>query len=215
MSATIDEGSYQRLVSAMEGLRTFAAVAGWDTEAQSEIARIETGVQALDSEIAARERVLEDAKHARASKGFVAKLFDSGKAVKASQIALDSAQANRRRYDEMAEKLQELIDFTPNDGGEQKALVKELKQYKKELALKKREVATEMKNVRVSARQASANIGGNYGNKWAGQMNASQRRSIRLQKEALLGPREDQKSALERQLVAVDRRILWAERLSG
>lgn len=210
-----DENGYQRLMSAIESLRSFAAVAGWDRDAQAEVDKLEGSVTAIDGEIAQTEIALSNAQQARQSKSIVAKLFDSGREIKAAETKLMTLRARRQHYDELAEKLQAQIDFTPNDATEQKALVKELRQYKKELQVKKRELSAEMKEVRVAARQATARIGPSYGSKFVGQMNSAQRRNIRLQKEAALGPREGEQSALERQLLSTDRRILWAERFEG
>ena len=69
-----------------------------------------------------------------------------------------------------------------------------------------------MKVVRTGARQQSAQAGRVFGVFYDSKLAASERRSIRYSKESILRPHEDAKTAIERQLVQIDRDILWAEK---
>jgi hypothetical protein len=112
----------------------------------------------------------------------------------------------------MASQMQEAIDFTPNSVEEQKALLRELRQRKKELQLEKRQVAASMKAIREGARQRSAQAGRGFFGMYNPKQAASERRSIRYRKEAALRPHEDAKAAIERQIIQIDRDILWVGR---
>lgn len=114
----------------------------------------------------------------------------------------------------MAIKMLEAVDFTPNSKEEQAVLLKELRIRKKELQIQKREVAASMKAIRTEARQHSARAGTILGITYSAKVASSQRRSIRYTKEATLRPQEDEKAAVERQLLQVDRGIVGVERFS-
>lgn len=114
-----------------------------------------------------------------------------------------------------APELQELVDFTPNSPEEQKTLLAELRLQKKELQLKKRELAAAMKAIRVDARQKSSEAGVVFGVFYDRSTAAHQRRHIRYRKEAALKPHEGEKEAVERQLLQIDRDIMWVERFRG
>jgi hypothetical protein len=93
--------------------------------------------------------------------------------------------------------------------------LKELNLERKELQLKKREINEQIRQIRTAARQKSANlpdklIGAFGGSKYR----ASTRRSIRYQKEAALSPHEDAKSAIEGEILNLEKDILWVERFS-
>ena len=91
-------------------------------------------------------------------------------------------------------------------------LVKELKLSKKELQLRKKEIAAEMKGIRTDARQKSASAATSLTTILVGQKyTAAERRSIRQSKERALAPHEDSKSAIERQILAVEKEILRLE----
>jgi nucleoid DNA-binding protein len=138
-------------------------------------------------------------------------MFHSKSSETALQKDIEWARQRRADLEEIADHLLELIDFTPNDEADRKGLLKELRLEKKELQLQKREVAAEMKAVRTEARQAAARIEP-IPLRGFSKYSAIDRRRIRREKESLLKPAENAKAALDRQLVAIDRRINWLER---
>lgn len=208
-----DDANYIDLLASIDGLRTFSEVAKWDTAAQEEIAVLERVIETTDRALAQTQRERAEALRAYEEKNAVARLLGGKRDVSAAERMAATLTKHRAHFQEMADNLQSQIDFTPNSPDEQTALLKELHHYKRELQQEKKEINAAMREVRVAARQATANIGPNFGSKFVGQLNAAQRRSIRYQKEAALGPNEDRKTAIERQLISIDRRILWAERL--
>ncbi len=101
----------------------------------------------------------------------------------------------------MASDMQEVMDFSPTSSEEQKVLLKELRQPKKELQVEKREVAARMKAIRTEARQQSVHAGKVFLGSYDSKLGENQRRQIRYSKESALRPQEDAKAAFERQLL--------------
>lgn len=207
-----DDENFRKLISDFDALNTFSAVSSWDSEAQMEIDRIIAVVRDLDTEITRQTQTLEILKQSKSEKSFMGRLFSSDKEEKELLLLIDEYNQYKVTLGNMASQLQESIDFTPNSPEEQKILIKELRQRKRELQIQKREVAAAMKAVRADARQQSAEAGRVFGLFYDSKMAAFQRRNIRYSKEASLRPHEDAKSAIERQVVQIDRDILWAEK---
>jgi hypothetical protein len=202
-------------MSEFKTLATFSAIESWDSQAQLEIERILGVVRDLDTEISRQTQVLAKIMQSKSEQSFVGRLFSSGKEEKEALRLVEKYNQYKATLGKMALELQESIDFTPNSPEEQKVLLKELRQRKKELQVQKREIAAAMKAVRTDARQQSAEAGRVFGVFYDSKVAASQRRSIRYAKEATLGPHEDAKAAVERQLVQIDRDILWVEKFKG
>ena len=208
-----EDGNFKKLTADFKTLSTFSGIATWDSQAQSEIETITRVIQNLTVEISTQTRALDAIKQEKSEKSFVGRLFSGNKAQTEVEKLMGTYEHYKTVLEKMVNQLQESIDFTPNSPDEQKILIKELKQRKKELQMEKKEVAAAMKAVRTDARQQSAKagmaLGGLFYNSKAA---ASQRRGIRYQKEAILRPHEDAKTAIDRQIVQVDRDILWAEK---
>jgi hypothetical protein len=207
-----DDGNFRKLISDFKTLETFAAIESWDSQAQIEIDRIIGIVRDIDSEIFNQTQILEKIKQSKSEKSFVGRLLSSDKEEKELLQLVEKHNQFKATLEKMASQLQEHIDFTPNSPEEQKVLLKELRQRKKELQVEKKEVAAAMKAVRTDARQQSAQAGKVFGVFYDSKFAASERRNIRYSKEATLRPHEDAKAAIERQLIQIDRDILWVEK---
>jgi len=206
-----DDSNFGKLMSDFKTLSTFSAIASWDSQAQMEIDRTIGVIRDLDIEISRQTQALEKIRQSKSEKSFVGRLFSSDKEEKELLQLIEKYNQYKATLGKMASQLQESIDFTPNSPEEQKILVKELRQRKKELQVEKKEIAAAMKAVRTGARQQSAQAGRVFGVFYDSKLAASERRNIRYSKEATLRPHEDAKAAIERQLVQIDRDILWAE----
>ncbi len=144
-------------------------------------------------------------------KSFMGRFFKSTEE-KATHSNLESLRGLTDSSRKLAERLQELVDLTPRTKEEQASLVKELKLSKKELQLQKKEVSAEMKGIQTEARQKSASASTSFTTLLVGQKyTAAERRSIRQSKERALSPHEDAKSAIERQILVVEKEILRLE----
>jgi hypothetical protein len=207
-----NDDNYRALMVEYKRLSTFAEVSSWDQRAQAEVDKIIIVIRNLDNEITQQSVELEQVTKAHSEKSFLNRMFSGHKAEKDIAQLIEKCRSHKMTLAELASHLQEATDFTPNSLQEQKALLKELRERKKELQFEKREVATAMKAIRTEARQQSAQAGRVFGIFYDSKVAASQRRRIRYAKESALRPQEDTKSAIERQIAQVDREILWAER---
>lgn len=191
----IRDNNFQMLMSKLKQLSTFAEVNKWDKEAESELSKINSQLQQLDSEIARCQQLFCSSRLQQVLLKWTLKQIN---------------HSYKFPLENMANELQKAIDFTPNSLDEKKELLKELKTRKKELQLQKREVAANMKAIRREARTKSANAGRRlYG--YNSKIAARERRGIRYRKEAQLRPHEDLVTAIERQLLQIDKDIFWAE----
>ncbi|MGF1933298.1 MAG: hypothetical protein RM347_002705 [Nostoc sp. ChiQUE02] len=184
------ESNYTKVMLDFQGLYTFSEVSEWENNAGITIQRIMNSIQNLETEIASHKDILNQWKINELQKKHISVL------------------------ENMAEKLQEAIDFTPNSSKEQKALLKELRHQKKELQLQKREVTANMKAIQANARSRNVYAGRGFLGIYNSKLAAYERRRIRYQKEADLNPSEDIKAAIERQIMQIDKDILWVERFS-
>ena len=209
------EHDFKALLAEYKRLSTFSEVESWDRRASAEVDRIVAAIRKVDEDITRLSEQLHQVEKDHSEKSFINRLFSSRKLEKDLNQQLENWSKQKAVLDALASQLQEAIDFTPNSRDEQKSLLKELKQRKKELQVEKREVAATMKAIRTEARQQSSEAGRVLGIMYDSKVAAAQRRGIRYSKEAALSPHEDAKAALERQLTQVDRDILWAERFTA
>jgi hypothetical protein len=193
--------SMQMVLHEVKNIETFADIDRWDSKAEKYV----QGIELLSSEIS---NILSDCESKLA-------LGVQTSSEKSNLLALCSKLATTiERLDKTREALELAIDFTPNTPQEAKELIKDLKLMKKELALEKKEVALEMKAVSVEARQRNAKIGTSYyQSSTTRRMDRSSRIRLRLQKEAALFPHENQKMLIDRQILDIDKNILWIEKL--
>lgn len=194
--SVIPNSNFNMLMSKFKSLTTFAEVNKWDKEAELELVKIFTQKQKLDHQISQLKQILSQSKIQQF-------LFHSR-----LQSVHDKYKVPLKN---MEYELQEAIDFTPNSLVEKKELLKELKSKKKELQLRKREVAADMKAIRRKARTESANAGRGLIFGYDSKLAAHERRGIRYSKEAQLRPHEDAMTAIERQLLQIDKDIFWVE----
>jgi hypothetical protein len=209
-----DDSTRQRLLHEFLNLRTFQDVARWDAEARAEAQRIETIGTAAEAELAAKRQARQAATEEFARRSFFARLFGSKQHIRALEAQEKDLARSIAMLEDWVEDLLERVDLTPDNPKEQKALLKELRAEKKELALAKKEARAEMASIRTAARQATADVGPGFG-KFTRSLAADQRRSIRRNKEAMLGPRESAVAAIDRQLLALERRMAWVERFGA
>lgn len=200
----------REVVARFDTLSTFQDVERWDADAVAlcgqiaeEHARVDSFVEATGAAIELYRAEDDDPAPVKSARLRVTREhYDR---------ACREADALREFYDQVMER----VDMTPNTKKEQSAVLRELRADKKELQLRKREVKSAATEIRREARVASANAGrppswmfGTYSPGVA----AIERRAIRKQREAELMPHENAAAALDRQIMAIDRRINWVAR---
>lgn len=201
-----------QLLKSILSLSTFDKVKEWDEAAIAHVAKIVATVGNIDIELNRLNQEMQSAQQEHKDKPFLNRMFSSSPEQK-FKSAIAELENQKISLESLSEELQSKIDFTPNSPEEQKILIKELKQHKKELNVSKRELAATMKEIRTGARQESANASYGVGALLGGsKYTAAQRRAIRYDKEAKLSPHEDERASIERQLLEIDKLIIWTER---
>jgi ribosomal protein L20A (L18A) len=177
----------------------------WDAEAQRKIDELKTQVKKTRLEIEQLEKQVVTFAQEHSQKGFFQKLIANRGQEKEIHEKIANLRIKVLVLNDYIEALLADKDFSPNSPEDLKSLLAELKAYKKELQLKKREVNAELTSIRAEARQKSAEAA------YSGFFTtpAIERRKIRISKEAAIAPHEDVKIAIEKQLIALERKIAW------
>lgn len=204
--------SVDALIAEVTGLNSFEEVQGWDNKAKAALDKITADLDAVEKEIASVQQELTRLQAVHDAKPAYLKLMGKGGEYKSAEKQLAQFQTGQAQLEELADMLQGTIDMTPNSPDEQKLLIKGLRLQKKELQAQKKEVAAEMRAIRVESRQKSAQVT-NYGFRSLSGLATAERRRLRLQREIGLAPQEDRKAAIEKQILKLERLILWAEKL--
>lgn len=187
-------------------LSTYSDADSWDKHAESLLAEISYAQGFLYQSIRDLRDKGDAAKAERMKKFFLIRLFPSSEETALSS-QIRQLESTGVTLSQRSEELGDWVDFTPNSSEDKAALLKQLKMEKKELSLQKKEVLAEMRGIRAEAKDKTAAVFA-----FTKDGERQKRRSIRFEKEAALRPHESAKEALERQILQVDRRILWAEK---
>lgn len=206
-----DSSAYESLMAEFKCLSTYEAVDEWDSRAQEEVSKMVQVIRGLGQAIARESGALAQARLEFQQRSFLKRTF--GKHDQEDVIVAQMSNLNQRKFRllQWVAQLQEAIDFTPNTPAEKEVLAKELRHRKKELQAEKREATANMTAIRREARVRSVTAGKTWLGLYDSGLAADQRRGIRYAKEAALRPHEDAKAAIERQLVKVERDLLWVE----
>ena len=207
------DAEYRELIDEFAVLSSYDAVAAWDQRASAEVERIMEVIKALEEEITDRVSSLEHAKKEHAEKSFFTRAFASRSNEQEITRTLKEYQSHVARLEQSAADLQEKIDFTPNSPEEKSNLSKEIRLRKKELQTEKRELAANMRAIRNEARVKGVQAGAFLSNiVYSSKVATFQRRHLRYAREAVLRPHEDARAAIERQLIQIEKSLLWVDR---
>ncbi len=199
----------EALIAHVQSINSFAAVAAWDRDANAYVSHVKSFLAAVPSIEHQISLVEQHANHHHAQRGFFERTFSSHPVAPQIRAMRQQLQAAVATLPAIVEQLEALIDQTPDTPQEKKVLLTDLKALKKELAQEKKALNLAMREVRTNARRASARA---YNGIFISAR--VQRMGIRLDREAALKPHEDEKSAIERRIMSVERMILWVERIN-
>jgi len=205
----------QRLCAQFDGLRTFDDANHWDAAALDAAKSLQTLLEQTQIHQQGLVAQADELARAHTAAPFFKRMFRSRAPEHTLRGEADQLSATLHQIGVMINDLLERIDYTPNDEKERKALLKELRVEKKELQVQKREIAAQKRAVNQAAREASAHAGINQGwifSTYDSKQAASERRGIRRQKISQLAPYENAKTVIDRQILDIDRRIMWIER---
>lgn len=202
---------FPRLLSRFASLSSFAEIARWDAEATTAIQKLSSNIEVTNQQISDLEHQTAAAYKTRKQRSFFLRLFRSSEEKTLARNIAEKRKA-KINYGKLTEELQERINATPKNREEQAAAIKDLKLKKKELQLEKKEVSVAMQSIRTDARKKSSDAATSFGALVGGKKyTAAERKNIRQEKEAALTPQENTKSAIERQLLSIDKEILRLE----
>jgi hypothetical protein len=189
-------------------LQSFKDAIGWDNGAEAVIRLFQDYQNNLNEYREESIEVLERMKQERNKSPFMQKIFSSRTSEKECNENIRKSDSGIQSIEKGIEILHAMMDKTPGSKTEQKAIVDELRQLKKDLTLQKREINENMRQTRVTARQKTIQYTGiNSG--ILGGVARYQRVSARLEKERALIPGEDQKKFIEKKLIAIERDLNW------
>jgi len=209
-----DQTRLSELLEAHNHLCTYTAAHQWDEQALAEITKIKETLAALNEAIAHASAALDQATRDLEQESFLKRTFGSHKSHEAGGARLWDLQQRKVQMARLAEQLHTAIDLTPRSAQERNLLLKELRLRKKELQIRKRETSAAATAIRQEARGESARAGKTWLGFYDPELAAAQRREIRYAKEAALHPHEDAKAAIGRQLLQIEKNLLWVERFS-
>ena len=203
----------EKLIAQFQNLRTFEEVVDWDARAKQAIETADRFIRNAQAEKAQAQSSLRQLENEHEEKSFFGKILGGKKELNKLEEKIAQIDSLVSKVEFIINNIQSKIDITPNTPEEQTNLLKELFLEKKELTVKKREINAQMKEIRTAARQKSVNSTDSLAGVIAGsKYRAAARRDIRYQKEQMLSPHEDEKTDTERQLLQIEKDILWVER---
>jgi hypothetical protein len=193
------------LAKEITNLHSFDEAADWSKKAISEVETMHNVLRTIEGkqQTVAQALLRENQEHE--AKSFLARSLDGRKEQRRWLAEQSRLKTETAKIDNLIKQFESAIDFIPKSPNDQKELIKECKQKKKELQTEKKAVNVQMTSIRVDARQQRATA-------LSGKIGSSQRRSIRLNEENALRPQENQKAAIDRQIVNLDQIIIWLER---
>jgi flagellar motility protein MotE (MotC chaperone) len=223
MSATVENLSKQamalqyatnEIATRFQSLSTFPEASQWDSDATALVSLYEQFKNALADFRLSEEEAIRQTHNVRNALPFFKRLFASRKQEKAHKSIIGQVEKGIKSTETAISQLLEWIDQTPSSKAEQKEMLGELRLLKKELMTEKRTVNESMRAIRTQARQNMSTWTGVQG-KFIGSVARVERMQIRHQKESALTPHEDAKAAIERQIIACERRINWISKFTG
>lgn len=189
-------------------LRTFEDVVRWDAGARKVAWALDDEREEVGKRIEEARAVLTRYQVSNADAPHVSEAR-IGKALE--QIA--RVQAFLTDTTTSIDELLERVDLTPDNAKEQRAILKSLREQRRELQTSKKEARASMADIRREARAAAADAAPSpWDSSYSRKQSAEERRAIRNAKESALRPHEGQVAAIERQMIALDRRISWVQR---
>lgn len=201
-----DDNSVKELMAKFQTLSTFAEVSDWSNQAENEIERISAIIRKLDVEIARDTETLERIKYEHAKKSLVGRLFGAGNDEKELSQHIEQYRQSKSELIKAAMQMQESIDFTPKSPEEQKVLIQEIRQRKKEIQEKRRENTMVIRGPRADVTEQNAQARAIFG------VAMLERRAARYARDAEPLPQEKPRESVDRQMAQFDREILWAEK---
>jgi len=206
-----DGNRFRALKDEFHRLCTYEEANDWDRRARQEMVLVSQVIKGVEEAISCEMIRLGEAKGEFEQQGLFKRMLGHHEAEHAIEGMISRLRQMRALLPEIINQLQEYLDLTPHNPEEKAQLIKELRHRKKELQAQKREESATMTAIRQEARVKSTHAGKTWLGFYDSGVAADERRDIRYDKEAALGPHEDAKAAIERQLLRIERDLLWLD----
>lgn len=195
-------------------LRTFEDIVEWDSSAQRVIESLQNTIQTLIVLKSHKQAELKQLDQEKRNKSFLEKLLSGNKEYKKLEDEIQKNDGVVSQCKTFIDDIKSKIAFTPKTPEDQANLLRELRLEKKELNQRKKELNSKMREIRTAARQETVKKADSvtavfwFGSKYRTAI----RRRIRTAKENELSPHEDEKTIIERELLQIEKEILFVER---
>ncbi len=177
----------------------------WSKRANEEVEKIRTTIANIESKLSKLKQEIEQAKREFESKSFLSKAFSSRQEERKLIDEYNGLAKEKEQLGKLIDELKSTVEFLPRSQSDLKELIRGCQLRKKELTAEKKAVNEQIREIRVQARQKTANTS-------SGKVGTDQRKNIRYWKENQLSPYENKKANLEQQIIKLDKTILWLER---
>lgn len=201
----------RRLLGVVDKLASLAEVQSWDSAATELADRLTAASAALAREAQECEKLLDAERADLQSLPFFKRMIASRSRLRLIGKAHKELTEYESRLLAAADELQAFIEKTPDNARQAKDIIAELKSAKKELQAQRKEVALLKREVNQRARERNAAIN----NQWFANSKTKQVQRIgaRLEKSAALNPLEDEMGRIDRNILEIDRSIIWIEKI--
>ncbi len=204
---------FAQFSASFETLATFRGAGDWKCQVADILKKLPGALQSLDRQIAAKAQELSEAKRQFQEQSFLKRAFGSHQSEAAIAQQINNLQCERNHLIGSGQELQQKSDLLPDSRPIRDILIKEIRSRIKELKIEKKQAAMSMTEIRRDARVASDGAGKDWLGLYDSSLAARERRGIRHAKENALQPYENAKENLERQILFLEKRIIWLERL--
>ena len=199
------------LLKQIAEITSFDAVAKWDNEAKGVLELLKKAFEEANGieEILKKDLTSLEIKYKNLP--FYKKFFYNKKMEKAILVKIEEIRNTKDTHTRCINFLEEWIEKTPDDKNQADLMLKELKLMKKELTTAKKEISAQIKDINNKARMENAQVSTEYFS--SAKSKQLQKIQIRMNKENSLLSQQDQKAAMDKQIIDIEKLINWVERI--
>jgi hypothetical protein len=201
----------ERLSESLQTLSTYAGAREWTKKVAEEVNALPATLRCFDQIIAAELVNLDEEKRRFEQQSLLKRTFSSHGPEEAVAGRISVHRQQRAHLVKLVEGMQQKAVLVPSSTTTRDLLLKEIRHHMKELRAKKKEATAAMTAIRREARVASDGAGKTWIGLYDSSLAADQRRGIRHAKEETLRPYEDAKETIERQMMALEKHLIWLE----
>ena len=199
------------LLKQIAEITSFDAVAKWDNEAREVLGLLKKAFEEANGieEILKKDLTSLEIKYKNLP--FYKKIFYNKKMENAILAKIQEIRNTKDTHTRCIDFLEEWIEKTPDDKNQADLMLKELKLMKKELTTAKKEISAQIKDINNKARMENAQVSTEYFS--SAKSKQLQKIQIRMNKENSLLSQQDQKAAMDKQIIDIEKLINWVERI--